>query len=412
MRLAFKSHSSKSMLETPAMQEAGAANQASQPAPLVPQGRTIPRRAASQRPAVPSASWPPSMQQPCAAAPELGHSSLDCNSRPAVGPVSAPSKRNEEYRAVRAPVVIWVVYVTALSGCIAAISLKGIFMQSNTGISSHISSLAYSLSSPADSNASIGSEATFGILASYALGSFTSGAVLTAPARDGSMSLIQMSFPSLLQWSWRHQLLVTLCLCCLTVSHRLVKDDAPSPAKLPPHFVVSLMLLSFTSAILSSFVTLNSALTFRGSNHTNTIIDVFQKLGFALRARDCRYLWQVHLMLWALSGYIAGVCIGSHAFISTFKSSSILVPIIMLSLLSICGLCILLWQALHKFPVPKSTALRRMTAIAMTPLPRAAVSSAPVKAGEFVTLHPRMYIWHLYNAFACGCEPSRFAPAV
>jgi uncharacterized membrane protein (Fun14 family) len=277
-------------------------------------------------------------------------------------------------------------------------------------MSAHFSSLAHSLISP-DSNASIGSGGTFGVIAGYALGAFTSGIVLTAPASDGTMSLIKISFPSVIQWNWRHQLLVTLCLCCLTLSHSLVQDVTSSTAIMPSPLctscVTSLMLLSYTAAILSTFVTLNSALSVRGSNHTNTIIDIFQKLGFALRARDCRYLWQARLLFWAFSGYIAGVCIGSHAFVATFKNYSILVPIIMLCPLAIGGLFVLLWQLCHSFPLPSTARLRRMTAVALT---RATVSTAPAAFGEFVALHPRMYIWHLYNAFACGCVKPLSAP--
>lgn len=352
------------------------------------------------------------MQQPCTAAPESGHSSSEPNASPTAGPVisNVLPKQNEEYRAISVPTILWIVYITAVSGCIGGISLKGIFMQSNSGMSAHVSHLAYSLISP-DSNSSIGSGGTFGIIASYAFGAFTSGVVLTAPASDGTLSLIKMSFPSVLQWTWRHQLLVTLCLCCLTLSHALVQDVTSSTAKMPSPLcdscVASLMLLSYTTAILSTFVSLNTALSVRGSNHTNTIIDIFQKLGFALRARDCRYLWQVHLLFWAVSGYIAGVCIGSHAFVATFKNYSILVPIIMLCPLSIYGLFVLLWQLCHSFPLPRTAGLRRLTVVAST---FASVSSTPAPSGEFVALHPRMYIWHLYNAFACGCVKPLSAP--
>ena len=51
----------------------------------------------------------------------------------------------------------------------------------------------------------------------------------------------------------------------------------------------------------------------RGSAHTSTVFDIFWGLGFALRARDCRYLWKVHMLFWTLGGYVTGGVIGANA---------------------------------------------------------------------------------------------------
>ena len=72
-------------------------------------------------------------------------------------------------------------------------------------------------------------------------------------------------------------------------------------------FLLRLLLL------LSFLLTLDQSLLLRAANHTATVYDIFWALGFALRARDCRYLWKAQMLFWTLGGYVTGVVIGANA---------------------------------------------------------------------------------------------------
>jgi ABC-type Fe3+-siderophore transport system permease subunit len=102
------------------------------------------------------------------------------------------------------------------------------------------------------------------VVVSFGLGSCFTGVVLTARAVDGSMALINMDFPTVASWRWRHQLIISVCMACLAVSDAIVRSEARNiPAYLSglvaksPAFTVSVLLLSFTSASLSTLLTLH-----------------------------------------------------------------------------------------------------------------------------------------------------------
>ncbi len=244
-----------------------------------------------------------------------------------------------------------------MSGCIAAVALKGVFRLSVSSISAITSRFSILTVNPVSSysGASFFSPAElFALVFCFGLGSFVSGLILTARSSDGSLSLITMDFPSPASWHWRHQLLITICICCLAVSHAIVDSESD---KIPSYLsgalpksaasVFSVLLLSFTSSTLSTFLTLHDLLLLRAANHTSTLFDIFWSAGFALRAWDCRYMWKAHLMFWTFAGFVAGACIGANSFETTLQFASIIVPTVMLVPLWIAGLVFIIVRELR-----------------------------------------------------------------
>jgi hypothetical protein len=244
-----------------------------------------------------------------------------------------------------------------VSGCIAAVALKGVFRLSVSSISAITSRVSILTVTPESSysGASFFSQAElFALVFCFGLGSFVSGLILTARSSDASLSLITMDFPSPASWHWRHQLLITICICCLAVSHAIVESESD---KIPSYLsgalpksaasVFSVLLLSFSSSILSTFLTLHDLLLLRAANHTSTLFDIFWSAGFALRARDCRYLWKSHLLFWTFAGFVAGACIGANSFETTLQFASIIVPIVMLVPLWFAGLVFIIVRELR-----------------------------------------------------------------
>ena len=262
-----------------------------------------------------------------------------------------------EHVPIRFLTIVWISYLSAVSGCIAAVALKGVFRLSVSSISAITSRVSILTVTPESSysGASFFSQAElFALVFCFGLGSFVSGLILTARSSDASLSLITMDFPSPASWHWRHQLLITICICCLAVSHAIVESESD---KIPSYLsgalpksaasVFSVLLLSFSSSILSTFLTLHDLLLLRAANHTSTLFDIFWSAGFALRARDCRYLWKSHLLFWTFAGFVAGACIGANSFETTLQFASIVVPIVMLVPLWFAGLVFIIVRELR-----------------------------------------------------------------
>jgi hypothetical protein len=246
----------------------------------------------------------------------------------------------------------------------------------------------------------------------FGLGSFISGLVLAARSDDGSLSFMKLEFPSYASWHWRHQVLITICMACLSLAHAIVQsesDKIPSyvSGALPKSgtFVFSVLLLSFTSSILSTMLTLHHHLLLRAANHTSTLYDIFWGLGFALRARSCRYLWKAQLLFCTCTGFVAGVCIGANAYMTTLKFSAIIVPISMLAPLWIAGLAVIVARRIR----PQ---LHSASSLAAAKRPHAAddfVRKAK-QISVFVSSdsnhdnvsYYKLYAWVVFNSFVGG----------
>jgi len=171
------------------------------------------------------------------------------------------------YEPVPAPRIVWIFYMSAVCGCIASVALKGIFkvsVNTVTGITSRISILTVTPAADVLGANDFNAGQLLAVIVCLGLGTFFAGVMLTSRAIDGSMSLIKIDYPTVASWRWRHQLLVTVSVCCLAVSNAIVQSEAASiPAYVSglltksPAFVLSVLLLAFACSMLSTLLTLH-----------------------------------------------------------------------------------------------------------------------------------------------------------
>ena len=312
-----------------------------------------------------------------------------------------------EYEKVRAPTILWISYISSVCGCILAVALKGLFGISIASGSSVISDIAILMASKEDRFVGFNEIALLAITLFSGLGSFFTGALLFSTA-GGKSAFISILFPSSKSWTWQHQLHVSVCMCCLAISHALVEKEIDPKlfdsdlrksylADLVTNstaYVFSVFFLSFSMSAVSALLTLNSALNMRGGNFTSQVFDSFAGLGFAARARDCRYLWKSHMLFWSVAGFTAGCCIGANAIEQTFKTYSVTVPIIMLAPLWFFGAKLLIARRLS----PKSR-FNRLQDRFVEESPDHSVST---KVGEYEVLDLRQFMWIAYVCFVAG----------
>jgi hypothetical protein len=236
-------------------------------------------------------------------------------------PAQKPIHPAGEYESVRPATIFWIIYISAICGCIFAVVLKGLFGISIATGSSIISDTAILLASNNDQIVGFNEGALIAVTIFAGLGAFFTGIVLSsASGPRGKVAFITILFPSVDSWTWRHQLHVSVCIILLAVSHSIVLAEVDprifnSPQRNAflrsrvansPSYLMSVFILSFVMSAVSSLLTLNSQLNMRGGNFTSQVFDFFAGIGFALRARSCRYLWKSHMLFWSVVGFVAG----------------------------------------------------------------------------------------------------------
>ena len=337
-------------------------------------------------------------------------------------PVSRSAKKAGEYEHVRAPTLLWIAYVSSVCGCIFSVVLKGLFGISIASGSSIITEIAILTATPAkDQIRGFNEGALIAVTISAGIGSFFSGLVLSSKgASGGKAAFVKMLFPSVDSWTLRHQLHVTVCICCLAISHAIVASEVDvSQYKSSKYksnlvssstaYLLAVLLLSFTMSALSTLLTLNQQLMLRGGNFTSQVFDCFAGIGFSVRARDCRYLWKSHMMLWCLAGFTAGACVGSSAYESTFNVNSVTVPIIMVAPLWLAGAVFLAVRrlrctagisvGLREHLVQQQPAASGGAEVALGQFTAGTVAAAP---GEYENLDVKQFLWVAYCCFVAG----------
>jgi hypothetical protein len=318
---------------------------------------------------------------------------------------SHPLNTAGEYEKVRAPTILWISYISSVCGCIFAVALKGLFGISIATGSSVISDTAILIASKEDHFVGFNEIALLTITLFSGLGSFFTGAVLFSTA-GGKSAFISILFPSAQSWTWQHQLHISVCMSSLAISHALVEKEIDpnlfdsdrrksyleNLVKHSTAYVLSVFLLSFSMSAVSALLTLNSALNMRGGNFTSQVFDLFAGLGFAARARDCRYLWKSHMLFWSVVGFTAGCCIGANAIELTFKTYSVTVPIIMLAPLWMFGATLLIMQRLGL-----KSKFDRLQELLFEESP-----DRSAKVGEYVVFDLRQFMWIVYVCFVAG----------
>jgi hypothetical protein len=334
-------------------------------------------------------------------------------------PAQKSSHHSGEYESVRAATVLWIIYVSAVCGCIFAVVLKGLFGISIATGSSVISDTAILLASNNDQIVGFNEAALIAVTIFAGLGAFFTGVILSsASGHHGKTAFITILFPSVDSWTWRHQLHVTVCMIVLFVSHAIVESEIDprifnSPQRnsylrdrvmSSPAYLCSVFLLSFVMSAVSSLLTLNSQLNMRGGNFTSQVFDFFAGIGFALRARSCRYLWKSHMLFWSVVGFVAGCCIGANAIEDTFQTQSVAVTIIFLAPLWLFGAALLLmrWRLSKHESNPVAVELVSTSAAAeATPVSHETQEKQPI-LGEYTVFDVRQYFWITYCCFVAG----------
>lgn len=330
-------------------------------------------------------------------------------------PKSRRPDRSAERVHLRIPTILWISYLSAVCGCIATVSLSGIHRLSVNSISAITSRMSILTVTPVSSysgTAFFKEGELLALIFCFGLGSFVSGLVLAVRSDDGSVSFMKLEFPSYASWHWQHQLLITICIVCLSLAHAIVQSESDKISSyvsgaLPKSgaFVFSVLLLSFTTSILSTILTLHHHLLLRAANHTSTLYDIFWGLGFALRARSFRYLWKTQLLFCTVAGFVAGACIGANAYMATLKFSAIIVPIIMLAPLWIAGLAVIVAQRVTPLrSCAASLAAAKPPPAAHDFAPRARRVSVFVNSGSNygAVFCRKLYAWAFFNSFVGG----------
>jgi hypothetical protein len=344
-----------------------------------------------------------------------GRSDDDAAQHAGIRPKSVRSDQPGEYVPVRIPTILWISYLSSVCGCISTVALIGIYQLSVNSISAISSRMSILTVTPVSSYAGTAFFREGELLAlifCVGLGSFISGLVLAARSHDGSMSFMKLEFPSYASWHWRHQLLITICIACMSLAHAMVQSESD---KIPSYvsgaspksgaFVFSVLLLSFTSSILTTMLILHHHLKLHAANHTSTLYDIFWGLGFALRARSCRYLWKAQLLFWSAAGFVAGACIGANAYMATLKYSAIIVPISMLAPLWIAGLAVIVVRRIRPQLHSAAASLAPATPHAADDfVPKARRVSIFVGSGSNHgdVSYRKLYAWAFFNSFVGG----------
>jgi uncharacterized membrane protein YoaK (UPF0700 family) len=250
-----------------------------------------------------------------------------------------------DYEKVPALTLIWVSYMSLICGCINAVSALTYttYLTHITGVTTRFSIGVVDSSQ----SARVGFSAAnfFGINISYCVGALMTGLFMTTGSSDGKWSYVKLNYPNVSGWKWQHQFLLSVSMCALACAYALTQSDLPNFPRYKtavadgksPAFVAAIMLTTFAAALLNGFVTLGQVLVLRSAHHTGTLHDMFYFLGYSLRARNCRFIWKVKLLVSTFVSFVAGACIGALCYYSDFKNSAVIVPFIMLSPIWILG---------------------------------------------------------------------------
>jgi uncharacterized membrane protein YoaK (UPF0700 family) len=127
-----------------------------------------------------------------------------------------------------------------------------------------------------------------------------------------------MNHPNSREWRWQHQLLLSVCLICLGISHVLIQGHqrVNSASGNQLSFIASVSFTSCASAILNCMFMLGGPqyILLRASSMTGTFTDLFVLLGSSLRERSTRYLWKARVYFLAILCFFVGGLIGALIF--------------------------------------------------------------------------------------------------
>jgi uncharacterized membrane protein YoaK (UPF0700 family) len=269
-----------------------------------------------------------------------------------------------EYESIHYAHFAWIIYLAFVAGSLNAITLQGIFRQTVTHVTGASTALAYRLVRAPAADATANASFSFGALAciilAFCLACFVCGFILTAPSSlDTSKYVIRrIDYPNVSEWRWKHQVIVSLCIASLCVSHAIVRDFSGSNGtnyassvsyQQPAYsgFLFACACSAFAAGILNSLSSFGRRITVRSSHVTGSVNDIFLGLGFALRSRSLRFIWRVRVLLINFLAFFAGGVCGSLVFLSSFGATAVIFPAILLAPLWVLGVGMLFVRKLN-----------------------------------------------------------------
>ena len=290
-------------------------------------------------------------------------------------------KAPDEYVPLQWRAVAWMCYVCTVCGCINGMAAV-LFRMSVTGLTGSVTRAAIFVASGAgDVPAHL-----FMHVLGFGCGAFIAGMTLVRKTGDASYSSIRMDYPSVREWRWQHQLLLSACLLCAAVAHALSRDRDVNPASgSQPHSIASISLTACLVAMFNCIYMLGGSqfIALRACAVTGIVTDLFVVLGSALRSRSARYLWKARLNAITLFCFFSGGIIGAviaregNAIPSSYCH---LVIIMLLSPLWLVGIGFLAFNFVSSRSLSISTPLKQRHA------PTPAASSPPTSVFELSRL--------------------------
>lgn len=219
-----------------------------------------------------------------------------------------------------------------------------------------ITRMAMSFQYPPSSNARGGASNTAGafVLAilSFNMAAFIAGFVLTTRenhSQGGRLHPLRMNYPTRAHWRWRHQLLLSVCISCLIVSHFIVASQSHSNKNFISAIDVNTtssvfwawLLVTFSAGLLNALLSTGSMITLKAGTISGLVLDMFLGAALALRSRSTSRLWRVQLQFTTFAAFFIGGVAGSLVFTSSLGASSLLFPVAVLALMWLFGAILL-----------------------------------------------------------------------
>jgi hypothetical protein len=196
----------------------------------------------------------------------------------------------------------------------------------------------------------------------FGFGGFVSGFTLISTSKesnDGKLYPIQMNFPSLDQWRFNHQLLLSIAIACFGFAQILFQYDSGGDknhilsnvvvdisSSQNVCFFLAWLLNIFSAALVNGLLCTGAKIILRAGNMDGHVLDLFMGLADCAASRSLRLIWRVRAQAFALVSFFTGCLAGSAVFQSPFGASSLCWGCIALSPLWLTGFAFLLKRRL------------------------------------------------------------------
>jgi uncharacterized membrane protein YoaK (UPF0700 family) len=254
-----------------------------------------------------------------------------------------------EFEEVNYKHYLWAFYVSLVGGSINAFALHGIFEQTVTHVTGLSARVGIDLVHPRPAGSpGYSADEICAMLIVFGLSCFVCGFTLTVPGADGVLQHLKMDYPKPLSWTWRHQLILSLCFFYLIISHIIVVNSthgnkhyidsiAISEGSANLIFFEACLLSTAAAAALNCFLSQGVLVPLRASHVTGTAHDIFLGLGFSLRSKSLSIMWRVCLLSSTYVGFLVGGVIGSAVYNSEFGQYAVITPVVLLAPMWLCG---------------------------------------------------------------------------